>query len=972
MLKKNVFYIIIFCFLIFSACDNNTTDEVTANSSKTKVQFKNLEQFPVTVYLDPNRQTVYTNVPKLDSETVSAAPDQMGIAFYPTFHLDLFEIPGISIPYNGPAFIAAIQPDITNIINIPKLEQIEINNSYIKIINNSNFPLSLRQGSTERSPIDSTSSIILPSQSTVYELLPGVVSSYSIMRNTTIPIDFPPELNELERGIIYVLTYDGTSLKLTKLISLIQTIPPETPANLNLTILSNTSAEITWNASYGATSYNIYRASGSSTSPYNLIAATTTPLYAITNLVNGQVYYYKISALSGIRSESNYSSEVFIITPPVNIRASCSTVNITLEWDVYNGVDSFNIYRSSGENDDYNIINTGTVTGRVFTDTSVSLETDYYYKISAKISDIEGLLSSALSAATLSTIPTNVHVTSRSTIGINLAWDNINGTSGYNIYRSNSENGAFSLLNSSLLSGASYSDINVIPDTTYYYKVSSVNNNVESFQSDTITTSTLSPVPDNVRSTDNNISSITLVWDSVSEASYYNIYRSVNENGSFSKINSSSVLSTEYTDTEVTPYTAYFYKVSAVIADIERAQSVFASANTGLIVTGSSLAEKLSWLQENAVSNSYYSIVLDTDEYIGSNTLSYSGASGITINLTGDGTMRNINFLSQGSLFTITSGVTLILDNNITLCGSSTNNDSLITIGRNGNLLMNDNTFITGNSTNSSYGGGGVYCWGNFTMNGGKIINNSAINNDTDGGGGVIVVGTTTIKGVFTMNDGEISGNSSASGGGGVSIDGGIFTMNGGVISGNSANSGGGVYIYNYYGGTVTMNGGVISNNVSNSNGNFGGGGGVYIYYGSFTMNSGTISGNVSNSVGFFGGGGGVFISQGNFIMKGGEISGNTHMGSGTLNGGGGVAFTNSEDNRNYFRMSGGVIYGNNAASVLKNNAGTGVALYYYDGYDNRSAAQYGTFNGDTFSRRGYLNTTNDTIRIVNGSLLTY
>lgn len=972
MLKKNVFYIIIFCFLIFCACDNNTTDEVTVNSSKTKVQFKNLEQFPVTVYLDPNRQTVFTNVPKLGSETVSATPDQMGIAFYPTFHMDLFEIPGISISYNGPAFIAAIRPDITNIINIPKLEQIEINNSYIKIINNSNFPLSLRQGSTEISPIGSSSSIILPNQSTVYELLPGVVSSYSIMRNTTIPVDFPPELNELKRGIIYVLTYDGTSLKLTKLISLIQTIPPETPANLNLTILSNTSAEITWNTTYGATSYNIYRASGSSTSPYNLIATTTNPLYTITNLVHGQVYYYKVSALSGIRSESDYSGEVFIITPPVNIRTTCSTVNITLEWDVYNGVDSFNIYRSSGENDDYNIINTGTVTGRVFTDTSVSLETNYYYKISANISDIEGLLSYALSAATLSTIPTNVRVTSRSTIGINLAWDNINGTSGYNIYRSNSENGSFSLLNSSLLSGASYSDINVIPDTTYYYKVSSVNNNVESFQSDTITTSTLSPIPDNVRSTGNNISSITLAWDSVSEASYYNIYRSVNENGGFTKINSSSVLSTGYTDTDVTPYTTYFYKVSAVIADIERAQSVFASANTGLIVTGYSLAEKLNWLQENAVSNSYYSIVLDTDEYIGSNTLSYSGASGITINLTGDGTMRNIYFLSQGSLFTITSGVTLILDNNITLCGSSTNNDSLITIGRNGNLLMNDNTFITGNSTNSSYGGGGVYCWGNFTMNGGKIINNSAINNDTDGGGGVIVVGTTSIKGVFTMNDGEISGNSSASGGGGVSIDGGIFTMNGGVISGNNANSGGGVYIYNYYGGTVTMNGGVISNNVSNSNGNFGGGGGVYIYYGSFTMNSGTISGNVSNSVGFFGGGGGVFISQGNFIMKGGEISGNTHMGSGTLNGGGGVAFTNSEDNRNYFRMSGGVIYGNNAASNLKNNAGSGVALYYYDGYDNRSAAQYGTFNGDTFSRRGYLNTTNDTIRIVNGSLLTY
>jgi hypothetical protein len=497
----------------------------------------------------------------------------------------------------------------------------------------------------------------------------------------------------------------------------------------------------------------------------------------------------------------------------------------------------------------------------------------------------------------------------------------------------------------------------------YYYKVSSVNNNIESILSNTILTNTLSPIPTNVRCIENNISRITIAWNIVSEASYYNIYRSTSGNGVFLKLNTSSINSTEYNDIDVSPYTTYFYKVTAVISSIERAQSVFTTANTGLIVNGYNLLDKLNWLKKNATSNNFYSIVLDKDEYIGANNLSYGGSSGITINIIGDDTMRNIYFLSQGSLFTISSGVTVILENNVTLHGSPTNNKALITIDRNGSLIMNENTSIVGNINNAYNGGGGVYCYGNFTMNGGKISNNSTMNFDSSGGGGVFVIG------IFVMNGGEISDNFSARDGGGISIDNGTFTMNDGIISGNNANNGGGIYITASFAGTSTMNGGAISGNVSNSNGAFGGGGGVYISNGNFTLNGGKISNNVSNSLGFFGGGAGVFVRSSDFIMKGGEISGNTHTGSGLLNGGGGIMYDNGDSYRwSSFRMSGGVIYGRNAATELR----TSDSLYYYDGYDKRRSARYGVFNGDSFSMRGYLTDSVDTIRVVNGSLLNY
>jgi hypothetical protein len=57
-----------------------------------------------------------------------------------------------------------------------------------------------------------------------------------------------------------------------------------------------------------------------------------------------------------------------------------------------------------------------------------------------------------------------------------------------------------------------------------------------------------------------------------------------------------------------------------------------------------------------------------------------------------------------------------------------------------------------------------------------------------------------------------------------------------------------------------------------------------------------------------------------------------------------------------------GVIYGSDEADTnLRNNASSGAALYI--------KAQYGTFSGTTWNSSGDLDTTNDTIRVVNGVL---
>ncbi|MCL2155164.1 MAG: chitobiase/beta-hexosaminidase C-terminal domain-containing protein, partial [Leptospirales bacterium] len=275
-----------------------------------------------------------------------------------------------------------------------------------------------------------------------------------------------------------------------------------------------------------------------------------------------------------------------------------------------------------------------------------------------------------------------------------------------------------------------------------------------------------------------------------------------------------------------------------------------------IIAEGSTLAQKMSWIQSNAESNTTYIVEVsaaDEDVVPGSNTvLSYSGKENIVIHLkSSDENNKNINLFSNGSLFEVNSGVTLILDKNITLKGIAGNDASLVQVGYGGSLIMKEGSTITGNNT-SSYGGGGVSVYdGTFKMNGGTISNNTAAN-----GGGVFIQGT------FEMNGGTISNNTATSSGGGVSVyTWGTFKMNGGTIS-NNTNGGVSVYVM---GGSFIMNDGTISNNTAAD------GGGVYVWGSTFKMNGGTISNNTATSCG-----GGVYVAGagGTFEMNDGIIYG--------------------------------------------------------------------------------------------------
>jgi len=184
-------------------------------------------------------------------------------------------------------------------------------------------------------------------------------------------------------------------------------------------------------------------------------------------------------------------------------------------------------------------------------------------------------------------------------------------------------------------------------------------------------------------------------------------------------------------------------------------------------VPGSSLAGKLAWLQENAVSGGSYIIEVDADENTAPVELNFPGIR-VTVILRGAGANRTISVSSNASLITLYEDVTLVLDNNITLKDRNNTAERAVSLWSGGtSFIMNPGSALIG-------GGIGVSGWGDFVMNGG-IISSQGIGVDVRSGK------TVTMK----------SGTIKDSGGPGVYVQAdGTFIMNGGTITGSNSENG--------------------------------------------------------------------------------------------------------------------------------------------------------------------------------------
>jgi len=366
---------------------------------------------------------------------------------------------------------------------------------------------------------------------------------------------------------------------------------PSAPTGVTAMTASSGSITISWSPVSGADGYNIYR-SLSYSGTYNMVGTVNSTTFTDTGLLANTAYYYKVAAYNSIGA-SEQSSSVSATTSgsngatlsvPANVTATAvSSSSITVSWSVVSGANGYLIYRSLSYSGIYDEV--GDAYSTSFTDTGLSANTAYYYKVSAFNNYTETAQSSPVSATTSAgntppSAPSNVTATATSPGSITVSWSVVSGATGYYIYRSLNYSGPYDNIGTSY--SASYTDTGLSANTNYHYRVAAYNNYGVGAQSSTIasviTSGSAPDTPTDVTATVESSSTITVSWSAVSGADGYNIYRSTSPYG-FSQIGTSTA--TSYTDTDLSGSTTYYYTVSAYTDNYgEGEQSSYASATT--------------------------------------------------------------------------------------------------------------------------------------------------------------------------------------------------------------------------------------------------------------------------------------------------------------------------------------------------------------------------------------------------------
>lgn len=362
---------------------------------------------------------------------------------------------------------------------------------------------------------------------------------------------------------------------------------PLTPTGFTATASSSATITLNWSASTdlpnpggaGVIKYFVYRNNAA------------TPTYTVTNgtsLIDANVdadttYTYTIAAVDAVNNISAPSNVISVKTAPPacsgtpTVPQDLSVTETTLttariSWSPSTAstgcaLAGYKIYRGS------ELI--GTTTSTSFTDENLLPNTIYAYTVRAfDLSSHNSDPSPAVTATTQAdttppSTPAAVAALAISAGQVNLSWsqstDNL-AVEKYRVYRNDV------LISSLSATASSYSDTSVNPDSNYKYEVSAVDaSNNESTKSVAAPNPLHTPVaqdlqaptqPDNLRTLARTTNTIALAWDASTDnvgVAGYHVYRG--------GVKIADTTNTTYTDSGLTPDTAYSYTVRAFDAD---------------------------------------------------------------------------------------------------------------------------------------------------------------------------------------------------------------------------------------------------------------------------------------------------------------------------------------------------------------------------------------------------------------------
>ena len=262
-----------------------------------------------------------------------------------------------------------------------------------------------------------------------------------------------------------------------------------------------------------------------------------------------------------------------LTAPSVKTDYLISTGKPYIKWAAVAGASKYEVYRSGSKDGSYTLL--GTTTATNYTDNKANAGYIYYYKVKAvNANSIKSDYSATVAATCHCARPVVKPDYLISTGKPYIKWTAVAGASQYEVYRSGSKDGTYTLLGTT--TATNYTDNKANAGYTYYYKVkavSKVSSGANSYYSVVIGATCHCARPSVKITTVNG--SPRLTWNAVAGANKYYIYRSTEANGTFEYLYSTKNLF--YTNKSAVAGTTYYYKVKAVSKVKSTANSAFST-----------------------------------------------------------------------------------------------------------------------------------------------------------------------------------------------------------------------------------------------------------------------------------------------------------------------------------------------------------------------------------------------------------
>ncbi len=379
------------------------------------------------------------------------------------------------------------------------------------------------------------------------------------------------------------------------------------PSSLTATAASASQINLSWtDNSTGETGFNIYRSLGSCSSFSFLtnVAANSTS-YIDSSLLQGTTYCYYVKAYTAYieSSASNNSSAATTLPAPSVlgcVTQSASQINLT--WtDNSDGESGFKIERASPSCSGFSLIHTTGGNAVSYSDTDLSQNTTYCYRVYAYTSYTTSSYSNTPSCTTSNppAAPSNLTATASATSSsqINLSWsDNSTSETGFRLRRATGSS-CDSSSPIALTVGAnvtSTSDTGLSQGTKYCYVACAYNADGEACSSSSTATTSL-PAPTNAAFGTIGPTSMTITWtDNSTGETGFKVERAIGSCASgFSQIGTASANATSYNDATLScsgaTYDTYCHRVRAYTSDKDSDYSTISSVKATLPCPASSL-----------------------------------------------------------------------------------------------------------------------------------------------------------------------------------------------------------------------------------------------------------------------------------------------------------------------------------------------------------------------------------------------